>query len=66
MITLERALGEYHYRLRRLVAARAAWKLDPNLVTLLAYTVAVEQANHRQRHTDILRTIEFPDQRNSA
>lgn len=61
MITLERALAEYEYRLRRLVAARQAWKQDPNLVTLLTYLLAVETMNTRTTHANILRTIDFPD-----
>lgn len=61
MITLERALAEYEYRLRRLVTARQAWKSDPSMVTLLAYLLAVETMNTRTRHANILRTVEFPD-----
>jgi hypothetical protein len=66
MIPLERVMGEYLYRLRRLTEARTAWKNDPSLPNLLAYLVAVETMNTRRRHADIIRTIEFPDVRKAA
>lgn len=66
MIPLERVMGEYLYRLRRLTTARTAWKNDPNLPNLLAYLLAVETMNTRRRHADIIRTIEFPDVRKAA
>jgi hypothetical protein len=66
MIPLERVMGEYLYRLRRLTEVRTAWKNDPSLPNLLAYLVAVETMNTRRRHADIIRTIEFPDVRKAA
>lgn len=66
MITLERVMGEYLYRLQRLTTARQAWKQNPTLPNLLAYLVAVETMNTRRRHADIIRTIEFPDVRKAA
>ena len=66
MITLERAMSEYLYRLRRLTTARDNWKREPDLPNLLAYLLAVETMNTRRRHADIIRTIDFPDVRKTA
>lgn len=66
MKPLQVVVGEYLVHLKHLTNARAAWKQEPTRNNLIRYLSALNASTERRQTADIIRTIEFPDQRKTA